>query len=174
MEVLGGTANGLALQVQLVPPGALTNDTKNCVSVTMTIAMDTDWADNRDHDPFFGISDGEKFIGFHVPDKGNYPAIPPCYLAEADNINNVLAKTTLNNAGTKSSLTQGYSSEVKIQMKPCERWGSCHTEHDGGLVYISNYQRELDLTKGLYLDMYRNSPGETYHIEYITVSVETD
>jgi len=73
-----------------------------------------------------------------------------------------------------NSPSLGYSSEVKIQTKPCEKWGSSHTKHDGGLAYIANYQRELDLTKGLYFDMYRNSPGETYHIEYITVSGETD
>jgi len=99
LEVLSGTANGLALQVQLVPPGALTNDDNKSVSVAMTIAMDTDWADSRDHDPFFRISDGEKFISFQVKDKDNYSYQPPCFLTEADNINNVITIATLNTAG---------------------------------------------------------------------------
>ena len=39
---------------------------------------------------------------------------------------------------------------------------------------IANYQRDLDLTKGLFLDMYRENDSETYHIEYITVDVDKD
>ena len=174
LEILAGSANQHVLQVQLVPPGALTNDDHKCATVTMTIALDTVWADSRDHDPFFGVSDGEKIVGFRVVDKGNYAAGPPCYLTEADNINNVLANAVYNTAGPKPNSPKGYSSEVKIQIKPCEKWGSCHTEHDEGYVFIANYQRNLDLTKGLYLDMYRNSPGETYRIEYIAISVELD
>ena len=41
-------------------------------------------------------------------------------------------------------------------------------------MFIANYQRDLDLTKGLFLDMYGNSAGESYHIEYITVDVDKD
>ena len=120
------------------------------------------------------MGDGEKFLGFRVVDKGNYATQPPCYLTEGDNINNILANAVYNTAGQKANSPQGYSSEVKIQIKPCEKWGSCHTEHNEGLVFIANYQRNLDLTKGLYFDMYRNSAGETYRIEYITVAVELD
>jgi len=174
LEILAGNAQGHALQVQLVPPGVLTNDDHKCVSVAMTIALDTLWADGRDHDPFFGVSDGEKFLGFRVVDKGNYVHQPPCYSTEGDDISNILANVVSNIAGQKANSQQGHSSEVKIQIKPCEKWGSCHTEHNQGLVFIANYQRNLDLTKGLYLDMYRNNAGETYRIEYITVAVELD
>ena len=103
-------------------------------------------------------------------DKGNYAARPPCYLTEADNINNVLANVYYI-AGQKPNSPKGYSSEVKIHIKPCDKWGSCHDE---GYVFIANYQCNLDLTKGLYLDMYRNSPGETYRIQYIALAVQLD
>ena len=58
-----------------------------------------------------------------------------------------------------------------IQIKPCEKWGSCHTE---GFVFIANYQRNLDLTKGLYFDVYRSSAAEIYRIKYIVVDVDID
>ena len=47
LEILAGIYNQHVLQVQLVPPGVLTNDDDDskCVTVTMTIAMDTLWAD---------------------------------------------------------------------------------------------------------------------------------
>ena len=35
-----------------------------------------------------------------------------------------------------SNPSQGYSSEVKTQIKSCEKWGSCHTEHEGGFVSL--------------------------------------
>ena len=41
-------------------------------------------------------------------------------------------------------------------------------------MFIANYQRNLDLTKGLYLDVYRSNAGEVYRIEYITVDVNMD
>jgi len=159
------------LQVPLVPPGVLANHGE-CVSVTMMIAMDTDWADSRDHDPMFGVSDGEKFIGFFTRNKGT---TTPCYKVEGDDIKNKLSNIVADTTGhSLSSSSVGYSSEIKIQIKPCENWGSCHTEDEGGFVFIANYQRDLDLTKGLFLDMYRDSSPETYHIEYITVDVDKD
>ena len=63
-----------------------------------------------------------------------------------------------------------YSSEITIQIKPNDQWGSCHTEHDEGLINIVNYQHKLDITKGLYLQMYRSSAAEKYHIKYIVYS----
>ena len=170
MEILAGTDHYQhVLQVQLVPPGVLTNDDSQSLTVTMTIAMNITWADANDHDPSFGISDGERVIGFIVVDKGNYANSPPCYSAEGDNVNDVLTNPAYDNSDPSPNSPQGYSSEVKIQIKPGEKWGSCHTEHAEGFVFIENYQHDLDLTKGLYLDIYRNSRGEIYRIEYITV-----
>ena len=59
-------------------------------------------------------------------------------------------------------------------MKPNDRWGSCHTEHDEGVVNIANYQHQLDITKGLYLQMYRADAPEKYHIKYIVVNVHLE
>ena len=173
LEILAGTTDHQhVLQVQLVPPGVLTNDDSQSLTVSMTVAMDTTWADAKDHDPSFGISDGEKFIGFIVVDNNNFATLPPCYSAEGDNVNNILTNAAYDNSGPKLNSPQGYSSEVKIQIKPGEKWGSCHTEHAEGFVFIENYQRELDLTKGLFLDIYRNNVAEIYRIEYMTVDVE--
>ena len=173
LEILAGISRQHVLQIQLVPPGVLTSDDNSkCVTVTMTIAMDTVWADSTDHDPYFGISDGVRFIGFGVHNKGT---TSPCYKAEGDNVNNVLTNRVYDSSSPKlSNPSQGYSSELKIQIKPCEKWGSCHTEHEEGFVFIANYQRNLDLTKGLYLDVYRGSAGEVYRIEYVTVDVDMD
>ena len=141
----------------------------------MTIAMDTTLADSRDHDPIIGISDGKSisFVGFRIPDKGNYPNHSPCYAYEGDNVGGVIKNTKDNHAGPLVTSTL-YSSEIKLQIRPTEQWGSCHAENDEGYTRIGNYQRKLDLTNGLYLEMYRGDAAETYRIKYIVVDVNVD
>ncbi|XP_065892608.1 uncharacterized protein [Dysidea avara] len=174
LDIPAGVANQHILEVPLVPPDVLTTAEDQCVTVTITIGLDTTWADGRsDHDPHFGVSDGERFNGFIVVDKNN--CLPPCYSAEGDDVKDVLKNLVDDSSGVKlSNPSQGYSSEVKIQIRPCEKWGSYLMQHAEGFRFIKNYQRQLDLTKGLYFNMYRHNAGETYRIEHIRVDVEMD
>ena len=170
LEFLPSTvANQQLLQVQLVAPNVLTST--DCISVTMTIAMDTALADGGDHDPLFGITDGKSFVGFQIPDKGNYGDLSPCYGYEGD-VSGILTSI---NRGTGPTVTSRlYSSEIKLQIRPTEQWGSCHTEHDEGYTNIGNYQNKLDLTNGLYLEMYREHAAEDYRVKYIIVDISVD
>jgi len=53
------------------------------------------------------------------------------------------------------------------KIKPAEQWGSCHTDHDEGYTNIANYQYLVDLSKGLYLEMYHGGAHKRYQIKYI-------
>ena len=171
LEFLPSTvARQQILQVQLVAPNVLTST--QSISVTLTIAMDTALADSGDHDPSFGISDGKSFVGFQIPDKGNYGNTSPCRRHEGDDVSGIL--TNENNANGPLVTSRLYSSEIKVQIRPSEQWGSCHTEHDEGYTNIGNYQRKLDLTNGLYLEMYRADANESYRIKYVVVDVNVD
>ena len=134
--------------------------------------MDTALADSGDHDPSFGIGDGKSFVGFQIPDKGNYGNTSPCRRDEGDDVSGIL--TNENHANGPLVTSRLYSSEIKVQIRPSEQWGSCHTEHDEGYTNIGNYQRKLDLTNGLYLEMYRADANESYRIKYIVVDVNVD
>jgi len=122
LEILGTTTKyEHVLQVPLVPPGVLTNNDSQCPTITMTIAMDTAWADRNDHDPSFGISDGKRFIGF-IAVEHSTPS--PCHLIEGDNVEDVLTLRKQDGSSHKlSSASKDYSSEIKIQIKPCEKCG---------------------------------------------------
>ena len=159
-----------ALQVQLISPDIL--ETTNSITVAMTIAVDSALADSAEHDVSFGIGDGTKFVGFHLVGKNNYHALSPCYLAEGDNINGILKNVRTISAPLVAS--RRYSSEITLQFRPAERWGSCHTEHDEGYTNIASYQRLIDLTQGLYVEVYRGSAHEKYRIKYIKVEVNID
>ena len=159
-----------ALQVQLVASNILIS-TDN-VTITVTAAMDTTVADSGDHDIIFGVSDGVSFVGFQAHDKNNYPSISPCYKFEGKVVSTTLQNIQQGNGPQVAS--RKYSSEIKIQIKPAEKWGSCHTEHDEGYVNIQDYQPSLDLSKALYFETYRQNIGEKYRIKYIVVDVDLD
>ena len=159
------------LQQQLVPPGVLSST--DSVTVTITVAMDTVLADSRnDHDPSFGIGDGTFFNGFTLFDKGNYGSTSPCHFIEGVRGNNTLENIRRGSGPTTSS--RQYSSTVKIQIRPTEQWGSCDTEHGEGYTNIGTYQRRLNLSKGLYLEMYRHDAYERYNINYLMVEIDID
>ena len=171
LEIQSGTTRERLIQTELIAPNILT--ATDSVVVTLIIAMDTVLADSSDHDPIFGISDGTSFVGFQAMDKGNYGDHTPCVHIEGDAKSKML---NIGNRDTKGTLvsSRAFSSEITIQVKPKSQWGSCHTEHDEGLVNIVNYQSKLDFTKGLYLQMYRDTSSEKYRIEYIVVNVDLE
>ena len=162
-----GVANQRALQIQLVAPRLL--ESTDSVTVSLTVAVDVSYASNNDHDPNIGISDGKYFTGFQVDDGNPHP----CVFEEGD-INTTIFSSTNRNNGPAVENAARYSSEIKIQLKPAEQWGSCHTEHDGGYTNAGNYQHLLDPSNGLYFEIFYNHASEKYRIKYIVVDVELD
>jgi len=71
--------------------------------------------------------------------------------------------------GPTTTSSQRYSNKAMIQIRPTEQWGFCDTGHDKGYTNIVTYQHQLDLTKGLYLEMYHD---EKHKINYRYVMVE--
>ena len=146
------------IKIQLVAPDILTNT--DCVGITVIVAFDTALAAN-DYDPRIGISDGTHFNGFAVGD----PAYTTPIDGESGRVfsNQVIAGNQVN--------APRYPGEIKMQFKPSDNWGSAY---DNAYTTIGNYQNSLDLTKGLYLEMYRDHVPEKYHIRYITVDMSLD
>ena len=172
LEILAttGDVHQRALQVQLVAPNILTST--DSVTVSVTVAMNVTLANSMDHDPIFGISDGVSFIGFMVRDRDYYSVSSPCHKIEGKVMQTALKSVQYGSGPLVSSRT--YSSEVKIQIKPTEKWGSCHSEHDGGYVNIQDYQASLDFTNALFLELYHENAHEKYRINYIVVDVDFD
>ena len=157
-----------ALQFTLVAPNTLTST--DSVTVTVTVAVDVSYASSNDHDPTIGISDGKSFIGFIAHDRHEFP----CDALEGDintNINTI--QNPLYSHGP-SVTSRRYPSEIKIQIRPAEKWGSCHTEHDSGYTNVGNYQHLLNPSEGLYFEVYHKNAPEKYRIKYIVVNVDLD
>ena len=129
--------------------------------------MDTVQADSSDHDLIVGISDDSHFVSLHQTDQTNYHNLSPCCHLEGDKDGIFLKNLVDINGPLVSSRT--FTSEAKIQIRPNERWGSCHTENDGGYTNTVNYQHHLDLSKGLYLEVYRGEAHEICRIKYMSI-----
>ena len=168
LEILGttGVLHQRALQVQLIAPNILRST--DSVTVTVTVAVDATFASKNDHDPFIGLSDGKFITGFHAEDRYSHP----CAIKEAE-ITDKILKHIIHTDGPAVT-SRLYSSEIKIQLKPAEQWGSCHTEHDGGYTHAGNYQHLLDPSRGLYFEIYYNHATEKYRFKYIVVDVDLD
>ena len=176
-----------ALNINVLPPGVLSS--KDTYSVTLTIAMDPTLpvsATASGLGAIFGISDGNAFIGSMIVHADNYATYPPCRQLEGLSSSNggPLSNIQDINSGSSSTSTgplvtlpmQQFSSEIKLQFRPNEKWGSCTTGHDAGYVNIAKYNNKLDpSTNGLFLEFYRSDDtGETYQIKYIVVDVDLD
>ena len=161
-----GSNEQRALQIPLVAPNILTST--DSVTVTVTVAVDVSYASSNDHDPNIGISDGTSFIGVHVVDG----SAAPCVIIDGDSSTTVL--TRISRIAGPTVTSRRYSSEIKVQLRPAEQWGSCHTEHDGGYTNVGNYQRLLDPSKGLCLEIYYHRATQKYRIKYIVVDVDVD
>ena len=146
------------IKIQLVAPDVLTNT--DCVGITVTVAFDTALAAN-DFDPRIGISDGIHFNGFVVNN--------PTYTTPIDGESGRVFSNQVHAGGRINA--PRFPGEIKMQFKPLDNWGSAY---DNAYTAIGNYQNSLDLTKGLYLEMYRDHAPEKYHIRYITVDMGLD
>ena len=117
------------------------------VTVTVTVTVDVSYASGHDHDPSIGISDGRSFIGIKADDRTSLPChiedgdssaddrtSLPCHIEDGDNSTSILKNVHQIVGPTATS--QCYSSEIKIEPKSAEQWGSCHTEHDGGYTNV--------------------------------------
>jgi len=165
-----GSVHQIALQIQLIPPGVLkANDS---VSITIISALDTSLPETGTNDILFGVSDNTSYVGFTQVDAKAYRSLSPCLHEEGDKGNRILLNSMVTNGARVSS--DQYSGEIKMQFRPAEQWGSCHTEHEEGYTNIANYQHLLDLSNGLHLEIYRYNPEGIYRIKYISASVELD
>ena len=161
-----GVTHQRAIRIQLVAPNILTST--DSVTATVTVAVDVTYASSNDNDLRIGVSDGRSFIGFEARDT----EASPCNHFEGDSNTGVLQNIYRIYSPVVTS--QRYSSEIKVQIRPAEQWGSCHTEHDEGYTNVANYQRTLDPSKGFYLEIYREEVHEQYRIKYVEVNVDLD
>ncbi|XP_068737504.1 uncharacterized protein [Montipora capricornis] len=168
----GGSATyGAVLKVPLISSGVIKVSTP--LTVEIVVANDVSIGKSVDSDIKYGLSDGEKFVGLEACDKANYGSHAPCYGAEGVSGATISA---LRHEGwnTDRPSDSFYPGRFVFTLKLNERWGSCYTAHDGGLMKTVGYNNRLILSKGLTLEVYRSGRGERVGIKSIMVTIMQD
>ena len=159
------------LKVPIIPADIL--EDSSLVTLKIVASLDDDIGKKEDSDPIFGVSDGVSFVGFETVDKATYsysPGYAPCYGVEGTSGSSLagISKISVHSPRPNDSF---YPGQFVITLKLNERWGSCYTAHDGGFVKTADYNKRLQLSKGLTLEVYRDDNHENVGIKFIEVTV---
>lgn len=157
------------LKIPLVAPGVLEDSTR--ITMEITAVHDVTIGNTFDSDARYGISDGSRFVGFEICDKGNYLDHSPCYGVEG--IPGASFLSSIRHIEYKSPRTNDsrYPGQIVLTLKLYERLGLCQTAHDGGFAKVTGYSHRLMLSKGLSLEVYKGDSEERVGIKYIKVVV---
>ena len=165
----GSVMGAALLKIPLIAPGVLQDSMR--ITTEITAVHDVTKRNAFDSDVRYGISDGSRFIGFEVCDKGNYLDHSPCYGVEGipgasylSSIRHIEYKSP----GTNDSRHPG---QIAFILKLDEQQGFCQTAHDGGFTKATGYSHRLMFSKGLSLEVYKEDSGERVGIKYIKVVV---
>lgn len=164
----GSVMHVVLLKVPLVAAGVLQDST--LLTVQITVAHDVTIGNTFDSDIRYGISDGSRFVGFEVCDKGDYADNAPCYGVEGVPGVSLSSIRHIDHKSFKTSDSH-YPGLFDFTLHLNERWGSCYTAHDGGYTKTTQYNNRLKFSKGLSLEVYKSDSGERVGVKYIKVVV---
>ena len=94
-----------------------------------------------------------------IVDKANYPGIPPCYPLPGSHDDARIS------SGTE------VPSMFKLTFTPFYKYGACETAQEGGYINTGRFDTQLDISKPLYLRMYRSNAVEQYYFNYFDVEI---
>jgi len=145
-----GSSNERLIEVPLLEPGEV--DAQS--SIRLTVAFDPDGV-TSDSDIRVGVSDGTYYNQFYIYDtSASYACAPYGGSHEGNRVH------------------QNYDTgEITLLFHPFHRYGACSTRHDGGYVNIARFSSQLDITKGLSLQVNRDTSSERYKIYYFIVEI---
>ena len=152
------------IKVPLFQRGELPTDD---IIVTITVHLQDPPTSDSDFLP--AICDGTVCNGIWISDSGNYPNGACNYLT----LESGLTLTRIaNTGGCNGPITfQHFPNTVTLTFYPLNKWGSFSIPPSGGYTTAGTFTRQLDLTKGLYLEVYSNDVNEQYKLMFMEVKV---
>jgi len=150
-------------KLPLIPWGVF--HTSDEVTVKITVGLDSGIR-TGDSDPKFILSDGQdgnSGIGFEMREE----AIR-CQGIEGTTGATLQSRRTYPGAQHTSEILP---EQFTMILKPAERWGSCYHAVDSGIISPVYFSRRLNLSRGLYLEVYREGATENYTFNYIIVEI---
>ena len=161
----GSTSYGRLFKLPLIPGNVFRSSLAD-ITVKITVGLDNTIRNSADSDPKFLLShgqDGRYGIGFEMRDDS-----VRCQGVEGVMGSSLGSRKTHNGA---SHLSEPLPEQFTMIINPSERWGSCYHSVDSGVISPTYFNYYPYLTKGLYLEVYREHTGEQYSFNYIIVEI---
>ena len=146
------------LEVPLISAGRFARNESIAIQITAT--MNGGMLNSGDRDPIVGVTDGSTTNLFMIRDIHNYPTLAPCSPVIASGI----VEKVLSTGPVPDQFT--------FLIKPVERFGACSSSQQGGYVNVGIFNNQLDLSRGINLQIYRdNEIHEDYLFYYFLVEI---
>jgi len=119
------------------------------------------------------VTDGNKAIGVVLQDILNDHEIGGPYYAIQGDVGPTALSNVSTNIGQQLTRTSAKNNpdEYRITLKPGEYWGEAYSAIDGGHKSLFYFNKTINLTNGLNLQICRIDPEGTFKINYLEVSV---
>ena len=153
-----GAGGQRLLEVPLITAGRFTRN--ESIAIQITAVMNGGMLNtNRDRDPIVGVTDGSRTNVFRIHDINNYPNLAPCI--------------PLGASGTlsKTFSTGPVPDQFIFLLKPAERFGACSSATHGGYVNVGIFNNQLDLSRGINLQIRKHHSSEDYLFYYFLVKI---
>ena len=126
-----------------------------------------------DSDIFISICDGTVCNAITVLDRGNYPNFA-CNYVSFDSGPIRSNPRSLGSCGGIPITYTTYPNEVTLTFYPSEQLGTFHIIPDGGYTTVGSFTKKLDLTQGLFLEVYGDDVNEQYLLQYMQVEIKAN
>ena len=136
------------------------------IIVTITVHLEDPPTSDSDFLP--AICDGTVCNGFWISDSGNYPNQACIYMTIGSGVTYTSIASTLCGAPITY---QHFPNTARLTFYPANKWGSFSIPPSGGYTTAGTFTQQLDLTKGLYLEVYGTDPNEEYKLMFMEVKV---
>ena len=103
-------------------------------------------------------------------DHANYASSTACFGIEG-NSGSTLSQVRIGTRTPAIGSGKTFPEQAVITLKPADQWGNCYTAHNGGSLNYMQYQRHLDFSKGLSLEIYKDDKIERIGVKFIEVTV---
>ena len=151
-----GAGGQRLLEVPLITAGKFTRN--ESIAIQITAVMNGGMLNvRRDRDPIVGVTDGSSINVFRIHDINNYPSLAPCIPLSASG------------ALSKTFRSGPVPDQFTFLLKPAERFGACSSAIHGGYVNVGIFNNQLDLSRGINLQIRKHSTSEDYLFYYFLV-----
>ena len=126
-----------------------------------------------DSDPFIGICDGTVCNAIYVTDKSNYPN-NACNYGSINSGPTYTNSQFASNCGGVPITYTTYPNAVTLTFYPSDQLGTFHIIPDGGYTTVGSFTKSLNLTQGLFLEVYGDNADEEYLLQYMQVEIKAN